>query len=340
MKTAIIGASGYSGEELIRLLAQHPKAELCAVTSRTLVGEKVASHLPKLSHLLGSLEFTESDPKAIAQDDSIDTVFLALPHGVASEYAVKLYKSGKTIIDLSADFRLKSHKTYEKFYGKVHPAPELLSAAPYVLPEISDSKWKESNIIACPGCYPTSILIPLIPLFKSDLIKTEQLVINSYSGVSGAGKTVSEELLFSKINENIKAYGLPNHRHVSEIQEQLDKASFKDVKLQFCPHLAPISRGIHTTIVVPTISSIDQIYTTWNKCYTNAPFINILPSGQFPQTHHVVGTNRIDFSAVYDKETENLIITSVIDNLLKGASGQAVQIFNKKFGFPETMGLN
>ncbi|MFL2848127.1 MAG: N-acetyl-gamma-glutamyl-phosphate reductase [Coraliomargaritaceae bacterium] len=339
MKTAIVGASGYSGEELIRLLSQHPEAELCAVTSRSLAGQKVADHLPKLSHIVKDLTFTESSPQALAENKEIDTVFLALPHGVSFEYAEPLFEAGKTIIDLSADFRLNSPSNYEKYYGKKHPAPQLLDVSPYVIPEISHPKWLDAQLIACPGCYPTSILIPLIPLFKAGQISHKNVVINSYSGVSGAGKTLNEGLLYTNVNESLKAYGLPTHRHLSEISEQLDTAAFEDVSIQFCPHLAPINRGIHTTIVVPAKVSIETIYAQWEKAYGEAPFVKILPSGTFPEIKNVVGSNRIDFSAVYDKQTENLIITSVIDNLIKGASGQAVQIFNKKFAFPETMGL-
>ena len=250
-----------------------------------------------------------------------------------------MYNAGKTIIDLSADFRLNSPSNYEKYYGKKHPAPQLLDISPYVLPEISHPKWMDAQLIACPGCYPTSILIPLIPLFKVGHISHKNVVINSYSGVSGAGKTLKEGLLYPNVNENLQAYGLPKHRHLSEISEQLDTAAFEDVSIQFCPHLAPIDRGIHTTIVVPAKVSIETIYAQWEKAYDEAPFVKILPSGTFPATKNVVGTNRIDFSAVYDPQTENIVITSVIDNLIKGASGQAVQIFNKKFALPETMGL-
>lgn len=339
MKTAIVGASGYSGEELIRLLSQHPKAELCAVTSRSLAGQKVANILPNLSHSVKGLTFTESSPQALAEDTNIETVFLALPHGVSFEYAEPLYNAGKTIIDLSADFRLNSPSNYEKYYGKKHPAPQLLDVSPYVLPEISHPKWMDAQLIACPGCYPTSILIPLIPLFKAGHLSHKNVFISSYSGVSGAGKTLKEDLLHTNVNENMKAYGLPKHRHLSEISEQLDTAAFEDVSIQFCPHLAPVDRGIHTTIVVPAKVSIETIYTQWEKVYSDAPFVKILPIGTFPETKHVVGSNRIDFSAVYDQQTENIVITSVIDNLIKGAGGQAVQIFNKKFALPETMGL-
>ena len=228
MKTAIIGASGYSGEELIRLLSQHPKAELCVVTSRAQAGKRVSEYLPKLDKQLGSLKFTNLDAKNIANDNSIEVVFLALPHGVSFDYAFELNNAGKVVIDLSADFRLNSSVTYKKFYGISHPYPELLSKTPYVIPEINKSDWIESNIIACPGCYPTSILIPLIPLIRLDLIESTNIIINSYSGISGAGKKLSDDLLFCKINENLKAYGLPNHRHKSEIQEQLNEASSKE----------------------------------------------------------------------------------------------------------------
>ena len=339
MKIAIVGASGYSGEELIRLLSKHPEVELVSVTSRSFAGQKVSEQLPALAHLVGDLVFSASSPAELAQNSEINVVFLALPHGISFEYAEPLYKAGKTVIDLSADFRLNSPSNYKKFYGKEHPAPYLLDEAPYVLPEISHPDWKISQILACPGCYPTSILIPLIPLLKMGLIQSDSITINSYSGISGAGKSLREDLLFKKRNESIKAYGLPTHRHLSEIKEQLELAAFEDVSLQFCPHLAPINRGIHSTIVVPTKSTLDVIYSKWELAYGSAPFVNVLPSGVFPETQDVVGTNRIDFSAVHDATTDNLIITSVIDNLLKGASGQAVQIFNLKFGFPETMGL-
>ena len=179
MKTAIVGASGYSGEELIRVLSQHPEAELCAVTSRSLAGQKVADILPKLSHSVKDLTFIESSPKALAENKEIETVFLALPHGVSFEYAEPLYDASKTIIDLSADFRLNSPSNYEKYYGKKHPAPQLLDVSPYVLPEISHPKWMDAQLIACPGCYPTSILIPLIPLFKAGHISHKNVVINS-----------------------------------------------------------------------------------------------------------------------------------------------------------------
>lgn len=339
MNAAIIGASGYSGEELVKLLSKHPDVHLVKVTSRTLAGKVVADQMPALRHLVGELQFTASNPDEIASDSSIDIVFLALPHGVASEYASPLYDAGKTVIDLSADFRLNSTNIYADFYGQPHPAPELLKAAPYVIPELAKDGWQAATLIACPGCYPTSVQVPLVPLLRDGLISEKNIVINSYSGVSGAGRKVAEDFIYCERNESIKGYGMPKHRHLSEIEEQLSTAAFKDVIVQFSPHLAPVSRGIATSIVAKAKKSIDDLYQSWNKTYADKPFVNVLPTGQFPDTKHVTGTNRADISAVYDPRTQNFVITSVIDNLLKGASGQAVQIMNLKYGFNEAAGL-
>jgi len=339
MNAAIIGASGYSGEELVRILSQHPNVELKAVTSRSLAGTLVAEQMPGLRHLVGDLVFTTSDPTELAASDDIDIFFLALPHGVASEFADPLYQAGKVVIDLSADFRLGSPHLYEEYYGQPHPAPHLLKAAPYVVPELADDKWKEAKLIACPGCYPTSIQIPLIPLLRAGLIEPKGIVINSYSGVSGAGRKVAEDFIYCERNESMKAYGLAKHRHLSEIEEQLERAAFTDCVVQFNPHLAPMSRGISTTIVAKAKAGTEDLYTTWNKAYNERNFVSVLPSGTYPDTKYVTGTNRCDISAVYDLRTKNFVITSVIDNLIKGASGQAVQIMNLKFGFEETAGL-
>ena len=339
MKAAVIGASGYGGEELVKLLSRHPNVELAAVTSRSLAGQKVADVMPALRHAVSELEFTASDAAELAANDALDIIFLALPHGVASEFADPLFKAGKTVIDLSADFRLGSTRTYEEYYGHAHPAPHLLDAAPYVIPELADSTWKDASLIACPGCYPTSIQIPLVPLLRDGLINKNGIIINSYSGVSGAGRKVAEDFIYCERNESMKGYGMPKHRHLSEIEEQLEKAAFADCIVQFNPHLAPMSRGISTTIVAKAKGSIEQVYTKWNKQYSDAPFVQVLESGSFPDTKHVTGTNRCDISAVYDPRTDNFVITSVIDNLVKGASGQAVQIMNLKFGFDEAAGL-
>jgi len=339
MNAAVIGASGYSGEELVRLLSRHPNVTLAAVTSRSLAGKPVTDVMPALRHLVGELEFTHSDPVELAARDDLDVFFLALPHGVASEYADPLFQAGKTVIDLSADFRLKSTAVYEQYYGQAHPAPHLLAAAPYVIPELADDQWKSASLIACPGCYPTSVQLPLVPLLKQGIVKPAGIVINSYSGVSGAGRTVAKDFIYCERNESMKGYGMPMHRHLSEIEEQLEKAAFADCIVQFNPHLAPMSRGISTTIVAKANGSLGNLYASWNATFAGKPFVNVLPSGSYPDTKHVTGTNRADISAVYDQRTDNFVITSVIDNLLKGASGQAVQLLNLKFGFAETAGL-
>ena len=339
MKAAIIGASGYSGEELVRLLSRHPEVTLAAVTSRSLAGKPVAEVMPALQHLVGDLAFSESNPRKLADQDDLDVYFLALPHGVATEYAEPLFQAGKTVIDLSADFRLDSSSTYKTYYGSPHPAPHLLKAAAYVIPELEEGKWTEASLIACPGCYPTSILLPLVPLLRADIVKPSNIVANSYSGVSGAGRKVAEDFIYCERNESIKGYSMPKHRHLSEIEEQLGKAAFTDCVIQFNPHLAPVSRGISTTIVAKANASLEELYSVWNTAYADKLFVNILPSGVFPDTLNVVGTNRADLSAVYDTRTRNFVTTSVIDNLLKGASGQAIQILNLKYGFDETAGL-
>ncbi len=340
MKVGIIGASGYSGELLVKLLLQHPHVALAAVTSRTHAGKSLATVIPAVRGIDKGLKFVDSDPVALAASD-ISLFFLALPHGAAADFAKALVPAGKKVIDLSADFRIADLATYEKYYGK-HHAPELLSSARYILPEITPSTWKnEIKVAAAPGCYPTSILVPLVPLLKAGLVSKEHIVANSLSGVSGAGRKVDEQYLFVERAESAKAYGLVKHRHLAEIEEQLALHAGVSAVIQFNPHLAPMRRGIATTITVPASpgASIEAIYAAWNEAYGSSPFIQILPTGETPDTAYVTGTNRVDMSATYDPRTKNFLITSAEDNLVKGASGQAVQIMNLWFGFPETAGL-
>lgn len=340
MKVGVIGASGYSGELLVRLLLSHPNVTLAAVTSRSHVGKPLSQVIPALRGADRGLKFVDSDAAALAASD-IDLFFLALPHGAAADFAKVLVPAGKKVIDLSADFRISDLATYEKYYGK-HHAPELLKAARFVLPEITSATWKsEAKLVAAPGCYPTSILVPLVPLLKAGAISREHIVINSYSGVSGAGRKVDEMYLYVERAESVKAYGLVKHRHLAEVEEQLSLQTGAPIVVQFNPHLAPMRRGIATTITVPSLTeSTDAAYAAWQKAYSDNPYVQVLPAGETPDTAHVVGTNRVDISATYDPRTRNLIITSVVDNLMKGASGQAVQIMNRWFGFAETAGLN
>ena len=339
MKVGIVGASGYSGELLVRLLLGHPNVELAAVTSRTHAGKPLSKVIPALRGVDRGLVFAASDGAALAAMD-IPLWFLALPHGAAAEFAKVLVGAGKRVIDLSADFRIADLATYEKYYGK-HHAPELLPMARFVLPEVTDPAWKqEAKLIAAPGCYPTSIIVPLAPLLKDGVVSKEHIVANSFSGVSGAGKKVEEMFLFVERAESAKAYGLVKHRHLAEIEEQLSLQAGSPVVLQFNPHLAPMRRGIATTITAPAAkASIEELYASWDGAYGDRPFIQIIPSGETPDTAHVVGTNRVDMSAVLDPRTGNFVITSAEDNLVKGASGQAVQIMNLWCGFDEAAGL-
>ncbi|MFP4203110.1 MAG: N-acetyl-gamma-glutamyl-phosphate reductase [Opitutales bacterium] len=339
MKAAVIGATGYSGEELVRLLGRHAEVELAAVSSRSLAGVPLHEAMPALRHAVGELAFVDSDPSALAAREDLDVYFLALPHGVASEFAGPLNQAGKTVIDLSADFRLGSTELYTEYYGAEHPAPDLLEAAPYVIPELAAPGWERARLIACPGCYPTSIQLPLVPLLRKGLIEPHGIVINSASGISGAGRKVAENFLYCERNESMRAYGIPRHRHLSEIEEQLGAAAGTSVTVQFTPHLVPMTRGIATTIVARPKRGIETIREAWSETYSGRPFIGLLPQGKQPDTRHVVGANRADIAVEYDARTGNLVLTAVIDNLLKGAAGQAIQILNLKSGFPETAGL-
>ena len=342
MNVGVVGASGYSGEVLVKLLLGHPLVKLMAVTSRQHAGKPLTSAIPSLRGTAAEqLKFTDSDPATLAARTDIDVWFLALPHGAAADFAKALLPTGRKIIDLSADFRIADLATYEKYYG-AHHAPALLPQAGFVQPELTDPKWRtEIKLAAAPGCYPTSTLIPLAPLLKAGLVSREHIVVNSFSGVSGAGKKVDEMYLYTERAESAKAYGLLKHRHLAEIEEQLSVAAGARIIVQFNPHLAPMRRGIITTITLPAAlhATIEQVYEAWKAAYAGRPFVSILPSGETPDSAHVTGTNRVDISAVHDARTGNFVLTSAVDNLVKGASGQAVQIMNLWCGFPETSGL-
>jgi N-acetyl-gamma-glutamyl-phosphate reductase len=341
-KIAIIGASGYSGEELVRLLLNHPHVELAAVTSRQNAGQTLAQVFPKFaSHPQSKiLRFTEPKTELLAKQ--ADVVFLALPHGVAAEYAVPLLDAGCLVIDLSADFRLKSAEIYKEFYAHDHPAPELLKKSVYGLPEIYRAEIKKALLIASPGCYPTGILLPVIPLLKAGLIKPAGIIADALSGVSGAGRKAEADHLFCECNESVRPYSVPKHRHLSEIEEQLSLAAGAGVTIQFTPHLIPVNRGILTTLyLTPGGISVDgeKISACYRKAYSNEPFVRLLDGKNLPDTKNVTGTNVIEIAWRLDPRTGRLIVMSAEDNLVKGASGQAVQAMNILCGFPETAGL-
>jgi N-acetyl-gamma-glutamyl-phosphate reductase len=341
-KVAIIGASGYSGEELVRLLLHHPHVELVAVTSRQNAGQTLAQVFPKFASYPKSKTLRFSEPNAELLAQHADVVFLALPHGVAAEYAVPLLNDGCIIIDLSADFRLKSAEIYREFYAHDHPAPDLLKKSVYGLPEIYREQIKKSSLIASPGCYPTSILLPLIPLLKAGLIGSVGIIADSLSGVSGAGRKAEADYLFCECNESVRPYSVPKHRHLSEIEEQLSLAAGAKVIIQFTPHLVPVNRGILTTLYLTPVgksATAEKISACYAKAYGDEPFVRLLDGKNLPDTKNVVGTNVIEIAWRLDPRTGRLIVMSAEDNLVKGASGQAVQNMNILCGFPETAGL-
>jgi len=348
-KVAVVGASGYSGEELVKLLLHHPHAELVAVTSRQYAGQTLAQVFPKFASLpqSKSLRFVEPNAELLAQQ--ADVVFLALPHGVAAEYAIPLLAAGCVVIDLSADFRLKSADIYRDFYAHEHPAPELLKKSVYGLPEIYREEIKQSLLIASPGCYPTSILLPTLPLLKAGLIKSSGIIADSLSGVTGAGRKAEVDYLFCECNESVRPYGVPKHRHLSEIEEQLSFAAGTQVVIQFTPHLIPVNRGILTTLYLAPekhfanaeemTALAGKISTCYAAAYGNEPFVRLLEGKSLPDTKNVVGTNVCEIAWRLDPRTGRLIVMSAEDNLVKGASGQAVQSLNILSGWPETAGL-
>lgn len=337
IKTAIIGASGYSGEELLRILSVHPACEIDIITSRQYAGLPVGDVFPRFAE--SDLIFSAPDTRKIIAE--ADVAFLALPHGLATEYAVPLLKAGLKIIDISADFRVKDPEIYSDYYNIDHPAPELLEEAVYGLPELYRDKIKSSSLIACAGCYPTSILLPAVPLLKSKLVSSENIVVASMSGVSGAGRKVDLPYIFPECNESVRGYALSGHRHLSEIEQELSIAASKNVNINFLPHLVPTNRGINSTIVFKTTASfsMNKVNATLNDVYSEEPFVRVLPEGKLADTKHVTMTNFCEIGYVYDEHTNNLIVTSTIDNLTKGASGQAVQCMNILCGLEETMGL-
>ncbi len=338
----MVGASGYSGEVHVKLLHGHPSVKLTAVTSRQHAGKPVASVIPALRGTAAEqLKFSDSDAASVAARNDVDLWFLALPHGAAADFAKALVPAGRKVVDLSADFRIADLATYEKYYGH-HHAPELLPHARFILPELTGLEWKSTiKLAAAPGCYPTSVIVPLAPLLKAGVVAKDHIVVNSFSGVSGAGKKAEEQYLYAERAESAKAYGLTKHRHLAEIEEQLSGFAGAKVVLQFNPHLAPMRRGIITTTTVPAApgATIESLYAAWKAAFAGRPFVSILASGETPDSAYVTGTNRLDLSAVHDARTGNFVITSAVDNLVKGASGQAVQIMNLWLGLPETAGL-
>lgn len=338
IRTGIAGASGYTGVELVKLITNHPGASLEVITSNSYQGKALTDIFPSMRGF-ESLICQGFDAEALA--DQVDVMFLALPHKVSMAFAPALVEKGIKVIDLSADFRFTDPAAYEAAY-QPHTAKALLAESVYGLCELFADKIRGARIIGNPGCYPTSILLPLIPLIKAGLIETKGLISDSKSGVSGAGRALSLTTHFCEVNESFTAYKVGNHRHTPEIEELLGQAAGTPVHLTFVPHLVPVTRGMISTIyaqVRPGVGETD-IRKVYDQAYGNTPFVRLLPQGSYPAMSHVRGTNCCDIGCHFDASEGRLIIVSAIDNLLKGAAGQAVQNMNLMFGIDEATGLN
>jgi len=335
IKIGVVGATGYTGVELLRLLAMHPNADVVAITSRTEAGRRVDDLFPSLR---GHYEQQFTDPNSDQLNDC-DVVFFATPHGVAQEVAPNMLNKSIKIIDLSADFRIRDPILWEQWYGKAHICPELLDTAIYGLPEINRKQIKNATLIACPGCYPTSVLLGFKPLLESGLVNVDDLIANVASGVSGAGREAKVENLLAETSDSFKAYAVNGHRHLPEIEQGLKDIAGEPVKLTFVPHLLPIIRGIHSTLYATLKVKGVDVQKIYEDCYRDEPFVDVLPAGSHPQTRTVKGTNKCSISVFCPNDGDRVVILVVEDNLVKGASGQAIQNMNILFGLPENTAL-
>jgi N-acetyl-gamma-glutamyl-phosphate reductase len=335
----IIGATGYTGIELLRLLAPRKDIEIVVVTSREKEGLSVQEHFPNLR---GHLELNFSAPESEALN-ACDVVFYATPHGVAMHSVPTLLDKGVRIIDLSADFRIKDIALWEDWYKTAHNCPELVENAVYGLPEVNRSQIVSADLVAVPGCYPTAIQLGFLPLLEQGIVVADRLIADAKSGVSGAGRKAVEDYLFCEANESIKAYGVSGHRHHPEICQELNLVCDQEVKLTFIPHLAPMIRGILATLYAPVDAgqniTIDRLQSIFEHRYADEPFVEVLPMGLLPATRDVKGSNKCEISVNYSSNTDTVVVFSSEDNLVKGASGQAIQNMNLMFELGETTGL-
>ncbi len=338
VSTAVVGASGYTGDELLRILLRHPGVRITAVTSRQSAGKKLSAELgAAAAH--SSLAFENLGPDAVAA--RADVFFLALPHGVAAEYAVPLRAAGKQVFDLSADFRIKDTTLYKEFYNHDHPAPSLLAEAVYGQPETNREALLHADLVACPGCYPTSCILALAPALQHGWIDPRSICIASQSGVSGAGKKADLLYSYCERDGNIQPYSVTGHRHIPEIEQELSRIAGTAVGISFVPHLAPLVRGMMTTAfatLTATVSSAEAA-AAYREFYQGSPFVHVPEDDRLPETRRVARTNVAEVAVRVDERAGRLIAMAAIDNLGKGAAGQAVQAFNFRMGFEETTGL-
>ncbi|MDP2226155.1 MAG: N-acetyl-gamma-glutamyl-phosphate reductase [Moraxellaceae bacterium] len=335
MKVGIVGGTGYTGVELLRLLAQHPDVDLAAITSRTEAGMKVAQMFPSLR---GRVDLAFSEP-SLDVLGACDVVFFATPHGVAMKQTPELIARGVKVIDLGADFRLKDLAAFEKWYGMPHSCPEVLEESVYGLPEVNREAIRTARVIGNPGCYPTAVQLGFLPLLKAGLIDTARLVADAKSGVSGAGRKAEVHTLFAEAGESFKAYGVNGHRHLPEIAQGLAGMTPEKIGLTFVPHLLPMIRGIHATLYGTLVKDAGDLQALYESTYAGEPFVDVMPPGSTPETRSVKGANTCRIAIYRPQGGDTVVVLSVIDNLVKGAAGQAVQNMNLMCGLPETAGL-
>ena len=336
IRVGIVGGTGYTGVELLRLLARHPQVEVAVITSRSEAGVRVADMYPNLRGHYDNLAFSVPDSATLG---ACDAVFFATPHGVAHALAGELLAAGTRVIDLSADFRLQDAEEWAAWYGQPHGAPELLGEAVYGLPEVNREQIRNARLIAVPGCYPTASQLGLLPLLEAGLADPATLIADCKSGVSGAGRGAKVGSLFCEAGESMMAYSVKGHRHLPEIRQGLRRAAGGEVGLTFVPHLTPMIRGIHATLYARVADRSVDLQALYEKRYANEPFVDVMPAGSHPETRSVRGANVCRLAVHRPQQGDLVVVLSVIDNLVKGASGQAVQNLNIMFGLDERLGL-
>lgn len=334
ISVAILGATGYTGAELIRLIEAHPNFEIAHLGAHSQAGKLAGEVLPGVSGRIATMQLQAADATLA---DHIDLVFTALPHGAAANSVYAALESGKKVVDLSADFRHKSHDIYRAAYNADHPHPELFDEAVYGLCEFNRESAASARLVANPGCYPTSTLLPLIPLLQQGWVDTDSIIVDSKSGTSGAGRSAKTDLLYCEINESVKAYGLPRHRHAWEMEEWSKGFANADISVRFVPHILPMTRGMLTTLHLSG-SEVASWHQQLSDRYADETFVKVLPAGVLPSTAGVSGSNRCDIGVAQLSDSEAVVV-SCIDNLLKGAAGQAIQNANLMFGLDEAAGL-
>jgi N-acetyl-gamma-glutamyl-phosphate reductase len=334
IKVGIVGGTGYTGVELLRLLAGHTQVSVAVITSRAEAGRRVDDLFPNLrGHC--DLQFTAPDT---AQLSACDLVFFATPHNVAMHSVPELIAAGTRVVDLSADFRLRDARVWSQWYGEEHACPALLTEAVYGLPELYRDKIAGAQLVACPGCYPTAVQLGLIPLLRAGVVDTSNLIANAASGVSGAGRQAKVDNLLSETSDSFKAYAVDGHRHLPEIEQGLSDAAGTSLQITFVPHLLPVIRGIHATLYARVAAAVD-VQAIFEEYYQDEPFVDVMPAGSAPQTRSVRGANVCRLAVARPQQRDTVVVMSALDNLVKGASGQAIQAMNIMFGLNETSGL-